>query len=259
MKCPICSNEKFEKVNILKKRLIDEWELSSFEIEYINKQQGLYCTKCLSNLRAMTLAKSMMNYYSFKGIFRDFCYSSYGRGLKILEINEAGNLHSILKLFQKYYFAEYPFIDIQSLPYGNNSMDLVVHSDTLEHIENSDLALKECFRVLKPGGTLFYTIPIIYGRLTRRRNSLSNSYHGSQDESQGEDYKVRTEYGADFWTEIINAGFKEITLTTLENLTSISICAKKSEIFKDKLDCMHKVFKLYFKFLNKMNNFSKSK
>ena len=32
------------------------------------------------------------------------------------------------------------------------------------------------------------------------------SYHGAAEENY-EDFKVQTEYGADFWCEIFNAGF----------------------------------------------------
>lgn len=227
MKCPICSNEQFQQNDVLKTRLIDEWKLTTKEVAYVNKQQGLQCTKCFSNLRSMTLADSIMNHYSYHGQFQQFCYSKYGRRLRILEINEAGNLHSILRFFKHYTFAKYPLVDIHKLPYSDNSFDLIIHSDTLEHVKDSQLALHECWRVLKNGGSLFYTIPIIYGRLTIRRDLLSNSYHGSQHESQGEDFKVYTEYGADFWVEIIKAGFNKISLNTMEDNSSLAICATK--------------------------------
>ena len=227
MVCPVCSNNKFAQVQVLKQRLIDEWELKSDEVDYINKQQGFHCTKCFSSLRSMTLADSVMQFFSLKGNLEQSSNSSFGRKIKILEINEAGNLHSIFSRYRNYTFAEYPKIDMQKLPYKENSFDMVVHSDTLEHVENSLIALQECFRVLSKNGVLFYTIPIVFGRMTRRRDKLSNSYHGSQIETQGDDFKVWTEYGADFWVEIIKAGFNKISLASLGELASISICAQK--------------------------------
>jgi SAM-dependent methyltransferase len=230
MKCPICSKEEFETDIVLKQKLIEEWELNATEVKYINKQQGYHCTNCFCNLRSMTLADSIMKHYAFKGNFKQFCYSKHGKQIKLLEINEAGGLHSFLKEFNRYYFAQYPFIDMQGMTFNDNSFDVIVHSDTLEHIENSLLALQECFRVLKNSGVLFYTIPIIYSRLTRRRDLLPKSYHGSQDEYQGEDYKVYTEYGVDFWVELVNAGFKEVTLSIIDDLSSLAICAKKEMV-----------------------------
>lgn len=227
MKCPVCLNEEFEQINVLKPRLIKEWNLTQYEADYINKQQGFQCSKCKNNLRTMTLAQSIMDHYSFSGCFKQFIYSKCAHNLRLLEINAAGGLHNLLKYFRRYTFASYPDVDIQRLPYSDEFFDIVVHSDTLEHVENTSLGLSECYRVLRDGGTLFYTIPIIYSRLTRRRDFLSNSYHGTQDEQQGEDYKVFTEYGADFWVEIINAKFKNISLVTLGDLSSVAIFARK--------------------------------
>jgi SAM-dependent methyltransferase len=229
MKCPICQNQNFLQINVLKQRLINEWELNANEIDYINKQQGFRCSNCLCNLRSMTLADSILKFYSFQGSFQQFCNSKHATKLKGLEINSAGGLHFFLLGFKKFTFAEYPKVDIQNLPYENEVFDLVIHSDTLEHVEDSLVALKECYRVLKKGGVLFYTIPLIFERMTRKRNFLINSYHGSQEELQGDDYKVWTEYGADFWVEIFNAGFTKVSLQTLGDLSSIAISAKKEK------------------------------
>ena len=51
--------------------------------------------------------------------------------------------------------------------------------DTLEHIPNPLKGLKECRRILKIGGVLIFTIPIIYQRLNKSRLNMKNSYHGS--------------------------------------------------------------------------------
>jgi SAM-dependent methyltransferase len=228
MKCPVCLNDIFSQSDVLKERLIKEWDLSLNEVAYINKQQGLSCTTCGCNLRSMTLAASIMKQFGFEGAFEHFHKSIYGRRLKALEINEACNLHPYLIKFKKYTFACHPDIDIQNLPYDNDTFDMIVHSDTLEHVRDSLQSLKECYRVLNNKGKVFYTIPVIYGRLSKRRDLLPNSYHGNQDESQGEDYKVWTEYGADFWVELFNAGFKEVTINTIDDLASVAICATKS-------------------------------
>lgn len=48
--------------------------------------------------------------------------------------------------------------DARDLPFPNNTYASVFSISTLEHIENSDKVLKELYRVLKPGGTLFLTL-----------------------------------------------------------------------------------------------------
>lgn len=45
------------------------------------------------------------------------------------------------------------------LPFKNESVDMVVALDILEHLEDDNRALAECLRVLKPGGRLLLTVP----------------------------------------------------------------------------------------------------
>ena len=44
--------------------------------------------------------------------------------------------------------------DVTSLPFTDNKFDVVTTSLMLHHVKNTDLALKEMVRVLKPNGTL---------------------------------------------------------------------------------------------------------
>ena len=46
-----------------------------------------------------------------------------------------------------------------SLPFPNNTFDLVVCSEVLEHLHEYDDAVKEIFRVLKPGGKFYASVP----------------------------------------------------------------------------------------------------
>lgn len=48
--------------------------------------------------------------------------------------------------------------DARDLPFSDNSYMSIFSISTLEHIDNADKALKEAYRVLKPGGTLFLTL-----------------------------------------------------------------------------------------------------
>lgn len=41
----------------------------------------------------------------------------------------------------------------------DNYFDKVIMSEVIEHLENPDLIIKECYRVLKPNGILFVTTP----------------------------------------------------------------------------------------------------
>lgn len=45
------------------------------------------------------------------------------------------------------------------LPLKDNCMDLIVMTDVLEHIQDHELAINECKRVLKSGGHIILTVP----------------------------------------------------------------------------------------------------
>jgi len=70
-------------------------------------------------------------------------------------------------------------------------------------------------------------VPIVVGCLTSSREGLAPSYHGSPGANR-EDFKVQTEYGADFWCEIFEAGFHEVTLTSLIFPAAVAIHAIKA-------------------------------
>ena len=93
--------------------------------------------------------------------------------------------------------------DLCHLPFPDNSFDLVIHSETLEHVYDYKQALKEADRVLKPRGCQFYTVPVLHHRVTRQRivrdasgevvYKFPLSFHGEPGE-----YPVVWEFGGDF-------------------------------------------------------------
>lgn len=50
--------------------------------------------------------------------------------------------------------------DINSIPIEDNSIDVVICTEVLEHIPQPDLAIKEFSRILKPGGRTYITAPL---------------------------------------------------------------------------------------------------
>jgi len=153
-----------------------------------------------------------MRLHCWPQTFHQFAGSSK---LNVLEINECGALTQFLAAMPMRTLATYPSVDMQRMPYADGSFDLVVHSDTLEHVPDPVLGLSECRRVLRPGGACAFTIPIIVGRMSRSREGLPPSYHdreGTVDQGQ----RVRTEFGADAWTYAIRAGFAGVQIVSLD-------------------------------------------
>ena len=227
--CPVCGGDRFTNEPVLLlPELIAQWELSLDEIAYISLQQGFCCVSCKNNLRAMTLAAAVTGAFGFSGSFEDFCRNHSGiRQLTVVEINPAENLSRFLETLPKHALYSFPQIDMQQMRFPDSSIDVIIHSDTLEHVPDSKAALKETRRVLKPGGHLFYTVPIVIGRLTRTRRGLPPSYHGKPG-AKRDDCIVQTEYGADIWCEIFQAGFQQVTLTSLIFPASVAIYAIKT-------------------------------
>ncbi len=147
--------------------------------------------------------------------------------MRVLELNGAGNLHPWLRRLPRHKAVQFPEVDMQHLPYSDARFDLVLHSDTLEHVPDPLQGLRECHRVLRPGGWCCYTIPIITKRLTRSRIELPPSFHGSPTDEK-HDFQVHTEYGSDFWEQVFVAGFDECRLVTVEFPAAQAIAARKA-------------------------------
>ena len=213
--CICCGSKDFVASKVLWPALVEEWGLSQDEHKYIDRQQGLQCAVCGSNLRTIALALAICRCYGHTGTLVEFVKQFKARRLRVLELNEAGGLTQFLTKLPKHRLAHYPDVDMRHLPYLDRSYDLVVHSDTLEHVPQPVTALAECYRVLEPGGFCVFTIPVIVGRMTRSREGLPPSYHGDKNQQSG-DFAVQTEYGVDAWKHLILAGFQECRLIAAE-------------------------------------------
>lgn len=224
--CPICGGVDFLLNTVLWPKLINDWQLSSSEVDYVNRQQGFCCTTCGNNIRAMVLADAILTTYSFSGTLETFSESDAGRTLKVLEINEAGGLSPTLKVLPNHQLVRYPEYDMTNLGFESGIFDLVIHSDTLEHVPNPERGLSECHRVLRENGKCIFTIPIIIDRMSRSRTGLSPSYHG-QSGVLANDQEVCTEFGADAWTTVLKAGFRSCEIYSLEYPAALAIVARK--------------------------------
>jgi SAM-dependent methyltransferase len=91
--------------------------------------------------------------------------------------------------------------DLQSIPVEDARFDYIFFNQTMEHLPQPHLALKELFRVLKPGGKLIYTAPLFY-----------------EEHEQPYDFYRYTQFGIRFLFE--GAGFEFERLDWLEGYYS---------------------------------------
>jgi len=74
-----------------------------------------------------------------------------------------------------YASAEEPF------PFANGQFDVILFLDVLEHINNRDHALRECWRVLVDGGTMALAIPNVDTAWKRFQKSAGAFYYSDPD------------------------------------------------------------------------------
>lgn len=227
MQCGVCGATDFTRSKVLWAELIEEWELSPHEAEYIDRQQSECCSRCGANLRSIALANAIRAHLGTPAPLSKVTDLPLGRDLRVLEINTAGSLTATLSCFGGYVFGAYPEVDMMCLPYESAVFDIVVHSDTLEHVPHPVQALSECRRVLRVGGAVCFTVPTVVGRLSRSREGLPKSYHGAPGEEQA-DYVVRTEFGADVWTYVLEAGFRDVLICSVEYPVALALLARNA-------------------------------
>ena len=231
MKCIACGSSvtKWIKKEIISKELAAAWRLTSSQKKKFDLRESLFCPVCNNSLRTRALAEAVIKSFPYKKADSLAIWSSHAseKGLTIAEINSCGNLHRFLKKIPTLSYSEYqPSLfdknplttaknivkkllyqytheDITHLSYKSNSFDLVIHSETFEHIPQVKIAIEEVKRILKPGGLCIFTIPIIPERNTLKKISTlktpqTPSYHGFGNR---EDYLVCWEFGGDFITK----------------------------------------------------------
>lgn len=103
--------------------------------------------------------------------------------------------------------------DLEQLSFADESFDVVVTEDVLEHVRHPDRALAEIRRVLRPGGHHVFTVPFHFDRPTIVRVEvvdgedvpvLPPEYHG--DPVRGQILAYRT-FGTDLFASLTHVGF----------------------------------------------------
>jgi len=213
---------------VLWSNLIAQWGLSDREAHYINIQQGTRCTFCGANVRSIALADAILRHVHARSTLKEWVVDDAGEACDLLEINEAGSLTDDLAKLPGHRLVRYPEYNMMALPFESGSFDLVVHSDTLEHVPNPFQGLRECRRLLRRGGACIFTVPVVVGRLTRDRKGLPLSVHGSEgcgDSSM----TVHTEFGADVWCHVLESGFDDCRLVPYRYPAGIALIAGVSK------------------------------
>ncbi len=150
-RCPLCGNSRF-----------------------ISLRANAFLTRCLGckgNVTNLSLAPVIENHfdgrYEGKAAYE---LSTYGSTLTWLQ------RHFREVTTSEYFPSEAPGShvngifnqDVQALTFPDGSFDVITSNQVFEHVPDDIAGFKECFRTLKPGGALIFSVPIHPIDSTRR-------------------------------------------------------------------------------------------
>lgn len=96
--------------------------------------------------------------------------------------------------------------DVQSIPLAERSIDVVIANHLLEHIADDRLALREIYRILRPGGWGILLVPEDRARATTfEDDSITDPEERTRLFGQ---YDHRRVYGRDYDDRVREAGFE---------------------------------------------------
>jgi len=249
-KCPACGKHaRLRFSNVMWPELGEQWDLTPDLYRQFDQREGMSCTLCGNNLRARQLASVVVDRLNGRLVthhssLRALCQDPKAADLRVAEINSLGALHAFLQRLPKLHYSEFgsplpeiPSEDLSALSYEDATFDLVLTSDTLEHVPQLDAALGEIRRVLKPGGLHIFTVPLIWDRASRARASKQGeeivhhhppSFHGDPA-SESADFLVFNEFGWDFLRTVEGAGFDVSFVKDAGNPTLTTFIARRND------------------------------
>ncbi len=172
------------------------------------RRNNCVCPRCYSTDRDRLIYHYLKNY---SNIFKDH--------LKVIHIAPSGGLKALLSGLKNleyqqgvkyhegfYYSKDISIIDITDLSFEDKSFDVIICNHVLEHIIEDGLAMKELYRILKPGGWAILQVPISF--------TIDETYENPEitdpkdrEVHFGQFDHVRI-YGGDYIQRLRNAGFK---------------------------------------------------
>lgn len=97
-------------------------------------------------------------------------------------------------------------MNVMDIPYEDGHFDLIICNHVLEHIPEDTKAMKELYRVLKPGGNAVLQVPISKNTLETHED-FTITDRNKREELFGQFDHVRI-YGQDYVSRLESVGFK---------------------------------------------------
>ena len=241
-RCSACGRETNFAFNswVIPDDLRSAWGDTAVADAY-TRRESMFCRHCCASRRVRRFAEVLLALYGPDlPSVADLVSDDRFRRLNVAEINaigSMGSLHAQLSRLPRLAYSEYRGPDrlgemvdgarnedVSRLTYPDAVFDLLLSSDTLEHVPDFGAALREIRRVLKPGGRHLFTVPIVASRPTTETRAsvgpggevihhLPPLYHGRgagiyRHVPVGADLLTFTEFGRDLVEHIREAGLE---------------------------------------------------
>ncbi len=240
---------------LIPRRLEELWQLTPRLASALARKETSECAGCGAKLRGRRMALVLMQIYQPGDhavparSLAEWARREENKPLRIAEINRIDGVHEQLLAMPGFQPSDFqPEVkpgevsggvrceDVTRLTYADETFDLVLTSETLEHVPDLQAALSEIYRVLTPGGRHVFTIPVLPGvsktfaRMTRQPDGTLK-YHAPRICHPGGDYgyPVFTEFGTDVPEILRKAGF-EVSVhfgpITENDLAQVYVCRR---------------------------------
>jgi SAM-dependent methyltransferase len=255
--CVVCGRfcPMLYRRRVIPRRLEELWGLSSRLAQALARRESCDCSHCGAKLRGRRIAQVLLQLYPLGDSpaparsLPEWVAHPRIQGLRVAEINRVDGLHEQLCRLAHLEASDYqpgtaPGVvsggvrseDLTRLTYADRSFDLVLTSETLEHVPDLHAALREVRRVLVPGGRHIFTVPVLptatqtFARASAGPDGLVR-YSAPAIAHPGGDwgYPVFTEFGADLPDLLRREGFQVDVFfgpTSDDDLAQVYVCRR---------------------------------
>ena len=233
---------EFAMFEVLPAALAEDWHLTPAMKATMDRRESGACSACGGRYRARQVARALVELYGTHGeaSLADLMRSEAFASTRILGIDL--DFLAMLDDFPGFARSDYitSLVPVRGLPddglpFPDASFDLVLVSDTLEHVPRYRRALEEIRRVLTRDGRFITVQPVILSRTTVTRcvvdeggtvrHMLPPSYHCRG----ADDSLVFVEFGIEFLDEVAAAGLEMAMYfynVPADDYTWVAVCRK---------------------------------